>query len=205
MDRKYIGAIFIVLGLIILALIIYFIFFFDFSPKTTQTPAETNIQNTLPAVNNNPVANVPAKKITIVKTSVKFSQQELKEMDLKNLAGSFTERFGTYSNQSPMTNVTDLKVFMSQKMQAWADDFVAQESRKSSSDIYYGITTKAVVEEVKSYNDNEGQAQIVVKTQRREATGSSNNVSYLQQDIIVNFVKENGAWKVDSAYWQENS
>jgi len=204
MDRKYIGAIFIALGLIFLALIVYFIFFYDFSPKTAEKPVENNIQNNLPPVNNAAV-NAPVQKATIVKTTVKFNQQELKEMDLKKLAGSFTERFGTYSNQSPLTNVTDLKIFMSQRMQGWADDFVAQEAKKSSSVIYYGITTKAVVEQVKNYDENVGEAQIIVKTQRREATGSMSNVSYLQQDIIVNFVKENGAWKVDSAFWQENS
>jgi hypothetical protein len=204
MDRKYIGAIFIALGLIFLALIIYFIFFYDFSPKTAAIPDQSNIQNSLPAVKNIPAAAL-AKKETAVKTTQTYSQQDLKEMDLKRLAGSFAERFGTYSNQSPLTNVSDLKIFMSRRMQNWADNFIVEESKKSSSPIYYGITTKAVIEEMKTYKESDGEAQVIVKTQRREATGSMNNVSYLQQDIIVNFVKENGAWKVDSAYWRENS
>jgi hypothetical protein len=204
MDRKYYGAIFIALGLIILALIIYFVFFYNFSPKTAEAPVGNNIQNVLPKTKNTPVTT-PAKQESAVKTTVKYSEQDLKEMDLKKLAGSFTERFGTYSNQSPMTNVTDLKVFMSRRMQNWADDFIAQSEKKPATQIYYGITTKAVVEEMKDYKESEGQAQVIVKTQRREATGSISNVSYLQQDIVINFVKENGAWKVDSAYWQENS
>jgi hypothetical protein len=204
MDRKYIGAIFIALGLIFLALIIYFIFFYNFSPKTAEITVENNIQNSLPSVKNIPAA-APAKKEAAVKTTVTYSQQDLKELDLKRLAGSFTERFGTYSNQAPMTNVTDLKVFMSRRMQEWADDFIAQTAKKPSTQIYYGITTKAVVEEMRDYKESEGEAQVIVKTQRREATGSASNVSYIQQDIIVNFVKENGAWKVDSAYWQENT
>jgi hypothetical protein len=202
MNRKYIGGLFIVLGLIILALIIFFIFFYDFGQGPQPTPQAGDNKNTLqtsPDQKKTPAASaqMEAAKKTVI------SRKDMKESDLKRLASSFAERFGTYSNQSDMSNINDLKIFMSQKMQLWADNYIEEQRKKVTPEIYYGITTKAVVGEVKDFSNNEEKAQVLVRTQRKESTGSTNNFSYLQEDLLINFVKENGAWKIDSAFWQK--
>jgi len=71
------------------------------------------------------------------------------------------------------------------------------------SEIYYGITTKAVAQELKEFDEDVGKARVMVKTRRREATISTNNYSNVfSQDIELSFVKENGSWRVDNAFWQ---
>ena len=121
------------------------------------------------------------------------------------MAASFVERFGSYSNQSNYNNINDLKIFMTKNMSNWADKFIKEQREKSQvNDIYYGITTKAVSEKVQEFDEDVGQAEILVSTRRREALGTTNNVSKTyNQNILVTFVKERGSWKVDSAYWQD--
>ena len=122
---------------------------------------------------------------------------------LKRMALSFAERFGSYSNHSNYSNINDLKVFMTKEMQVWADKLVLDmKAKKSQSDIYYGITTKAVLAQEKKFDDDLGQAEFLVKTQRRVSTGDMGNMSITYQDILISFTKESGAWKVNQAVWK---
>ncbi|MBU1684190.1 hypothetical protein KKC56_01865, partial [Patescibacteria group bacterium] len=166
---------------------------------------------------NLPTPQIPAKEVENIETqqvpSVKYvtsdnikNQDQNKETtieDLKRMASAFAERFGSYSNHSDYSNISDLKIFMSNKMQVWADDFIKkQKINQEYSEIYSGITTQAILEEVKQFDVKSGNAEILVKTQRRESKGSINNASAIQQDIIIKFIKENGLWKINSAEWQ---
>ena len=158
------------------------------------------------------VVEKEVKRITInpkdtVKTQEESGAKEDRQFtkeDLSRMAGSFAERFGSYSNQSNFNNIVDLKLFMSERMKEWADNYVgAQRVKETATDIYYGITTKAVAEEIREYDDDSGKASVYVQTRRREATSSTNNTSKVfGQDIIIKFIKEKGAWKVDGANWQ---
>jgi hypothetical protein len=132
-------------------------------------------------------------------------ERQITKEDLKRMAASFTERFGSYSNQSNFSNIIDLKIFMSQDMRKWADQYVSQQRQKKlANNIYYGITTKAIAQEVITLDDDSGQAVILVKTRRREAISSTANVSNVfDQNIIINLTLEGGAWKVSSANWQD--
>ena len=124
--------------------------------------------------------------------------------DLVRMSGSFAERFGSYSNQSNFANILDLKIFMSERMKYWADNFIKDQNSRAQdgADIYYGITTKSIAKELKEFDEDIGLAKILVQTRRREATGASSNYSNIyNQNILITFVKENGAWKVDSAHW----
>ena len=126
------------------------------------------------------------------------------EIYTKQLASIFVERFGSYSNQSSFSNINDLKMLMSKKMQRWAENYVREQKEQAqAADIYYGITTKAVAGEVEEFDDDAGKAVILVRTRRREALGTTVNISNAyNQDALITFVKEDGAWKVDSAVWK---
>ncbi|MFA4941051.1 MAG: hypothetical protein WC582_00430 [Patescibacteria group bacterium] len=192
-------------ALALLGGIFYMVFFYDFTggniffgnnkDDIVQQEAE-NVEEvvTTPVVENN--IQEP------VQTGV--SANEIGAESLKRIAFSFAERFGSYSNHSGYSNVLDLKIFMTKSMQIWADNFVEEAtSKKEYSAIYYGITTKAILAEIQKYDDDAGQADILVKTQRRESTGEIGNASISYQDILISFIQEGGSWKVNKAEWQE--
>ncbi len=218
MSKKIFGIIIVFLGALLLVGLVYFLFLnngnFDkllslFNKEKTAVPAQTETNN-----NIGPEANQPAavKKIIIdnsvdTNTEPKIAQTEstkqIGKNELMRMAASFAERFGSYSNQSNFSNIIDLRMFMSRRMQKWADDYVAQQRLKgAANDIYYGITTKAIGEEVTAYDDHIGQASVAVNTRRREAVNSTGNTEKtFSQDVVINFILENGAWKVDAANW----
>ncbi len=225
MKRKFIGILILLLGAVLMAGIVYVILFGqspinDFLnrfkdeqtitiPPAENTPSSSDNSAIVPAV---PDAAKPARVITVDDTDLsgdKISPQipaknNFDKNDLMRLAASFAERFGSYSNQSNFSNILDLKLFMSQRMKGWADNYVReQRSRPAEQEIYYGITTKAIAEEILAYDDDLGQAVVSVSARRRESTGTTGNTSdTFTQDIKIEFIKEGGSWKADAAFWQ---
>jgi hypothetical protein len=196
--RKIFGIIIIIIGILALVAVIYFMFFY--SPTPTEQPAAGE---KAPVENN--TANLPVteeKKTAVINIIEPPRPEEITADDLKRMAASFAERFGSYSNQANYGNIKDLKIFMSSSMKEWADDYIQKEIAKNADkSIYYGTTTKAAGTEVISFNETAGVAEILVNTQRRTASGVMNNAETSQQDILIKYVKEKGAWKVNSAKW----
>lgn len=208
MNRKLIGILIITSGLIMLVGIVYVIFFHDFSPEEPERQEEVPEISITPPIQEEfiqeEIPTQPAKQEITTPKEKPITQRAVSQKDLERIAASFAERFGSYSNQSNFRNLTDLKIYMSARMKSWVDNYVKTARAKgSTTDIYYGITTKAMTQEVKSFDDDLGEAEILVKTQRREAIGTTANASTFYQDILVNFIKEKGMWKVDNAYWQD--
>ncbi len=223
MNRKAIGIIIIILGFFSLAGIVYFLFLNNLFPSwlnfgrkeivpvTSDATAQNNIAQTPSKIENKEIktitAEIPqnnqAEENTLDDKTVKvYSEKD----DLIRMSASFSERFGSYSNQSNFSNVIDLKMFMTEKMRKWADEYVkSQRVASTDSSIYFGITTKAIKEDLKKYDDDTGYAEVMVSTRRQEARNTRINVSNaFSQNILITFKKENGAWKVDSAYWNES-
>ena len=203
MNKKYVGILIVVAGLLLLIGIIYIIFFHKFVPKEEMKTIEQEAAqstSTLPREGGQTVLQEQGGAV------IKYTpptESEKKQEDLKRMASAFAERFGSFSNQSNYGNIGDLKIFMTSKMRVWADNYVAEAiAKKNDASIYYGITTKAVSMEIKKFDDAGGAAEVLVGTRRREATGTTDNASFFQQDILIIFAKENGAWKVDNAFWQ---
>ncbi len=205
MVRKFLNLIVIIIALVALAGIVYVVFFYDFigkdrvseekkiffPPEEIQEEGETIV-----------LSSENQKGLSTGKREI--SQSEISEENLKRMAASFAERFGSYSNHSNYSNISDLKIFMTNTMQAWADGFVEEiKAKQGSSDIYYGVTTKAVATEVKKFDEGAGQAEILVKTQKRESSGTMDNAAVTYQDILIFFINESNSWKVDKAEWQK--
>lgn len=202
MNKKAIGIIIIILAGLIIIGIIYIIFFYKFS--SSQQGLAVEEQST---TSSQPIKSVEQSiTVPLVNTIIKVApikKTEINQDDLMRMASAFAERFGSFSNQSDYDNVRDLKIFMSAKMQIWADNYISQaQSSHQQSAIYYGVTAKAITTEVKQFNNESGQAEILVKTQKKEAAGVTINSSIFYQDVIIKFIKEKGAWKIDSAIWQ---
>jgi hypothetical protein len=203
-NKKLIGILIVIIGFIALVGFIYFVFFYTPSPNSlSNEEREHQPQPALNQIQEQPAPTSPQRAVINVAEQKPRSNIEVTESDLKRLAASFAERFGSYSNQSNYGNIRDLKIFMTKKMKKWADDFIQKEmAQNKDSAIYYGISTKAVASEVKKFDNDLGQAEILVSTQRREAISSPSNMTSFRQDITINFLKEGGIWKVDSAYWK---
>jgi len=202
MDRRITGVLILLLGLALAGGIIYVLFFYDFNAQPAQTPKSP------PAVTDNKAAGQPPtpaptgeKKIIEVRAPV--APKEVGEEDLKQMAGLFAERFGSYSNQSNYRNLRDLEIFMTAKLAAWAEDFIKKNiESKIDTSIYYGISSKAISMSAKEFNADEGFARIMVGTQRRESLATGANAAGFGQNIEIVFRKQGGIWKVDEANWQ---
>ena len=120
-------------------------------------------------------------------------------LGLKQLAMSYAERYGTYSNDSNFKSLEDLRSLSTSKMQKYIDSIIARGS--SSVTTYDGYSAKALSSDLLKYNDTAGMAEISVKTQRFHYLGDASPVvSY--QSLLLKFIKDGEDWKVDEAKWQ---
>ncbi|MFA5248146.1 MAG: hypothetical protein WC415_02780 [Patescibacteria group bacterium] len=203
-NKKTLWIILAVLVITILAVIVYLLFFFKWPGDSPLNVLVNNmktvnkiVKEALPVDENIKEAKL-AEKDTPAPTN-----EEIDRYTAVKIASSFAERFGSYSNQSDYGNITDLRSLMTKKMQAWADEYVA-DARKNNpyNGSYQGAIAKAVSSEVKSFDAAAGQAEIIISAQRSELSADSIEANVYYEDIIIKMIKEGGTWKIDSAFWQ---
>jgi hypothetical protein len=207
-NRKLLGIIIIILGLLILGLFIYLFFFNqEEAPKVTEDDQKPPLSGQLPddeEAEKEPDITTGDKPRNYQEYDISQEEEhEINEKDLIKIAQSFAERFGSYSNYSNYSNFSDLKIFMTNKMKSWAENYVSDLKLSSQgSNEYFGVTTRAVFSKIKEYNEAASRAVIIVSTNRRESTGQVNEGQAYNQDIEITLKKSGGSWLVDSAYWQ---
>jgi hypothetical protein len=123
--------------------------------------------------------------------------------ELRAVAGTFAERFGSYSNESNFYNIDSSLDLMSDKMKTWANEYKASNQPASNQDPYYGISTKLVSVSVDDYDETLKVATVTVGTQRSEFRINTSNPRIFYQNLVLTFVQEGSKWKVDSATWVE--
>jgi len=201
-QRQKIGLLIILISLLIILAIIYFLFMRGPSVPTispgqpvspiVQLPSEPDSSTTTPS--DRP-RNHQLYDIT------KEEEHQINSSDVAKIADSFAERLGSFSNQSNYSNFEDLNIFMTASMRTWAVGYVDKMRADNPYDgSYYGITTKAVSNKVVSFDDQNGNAEIIVSTQRREVKMDGGEANF-NQDLRLTFVKENNQWLVNGAYW----
>jgi len=186
----------IIIVLILVALALAYWLFL--ASRLREGAGNTNVNAPLP-----PLA-LPSGGTTVSAVVPEVGSAEKLRSDVSRLAAAFAERFGSYSNQGDFENLLDLKSLMTEKMQVWVDNYVA-ESKTNQTDnaVYFGVTTKSVSTEIISLDEAGGEARVKVSTQRREASGTmSDNVRVYYQDLELIFKKVGGEWKVDEAAWK---
>lgn len=114
------------------------------------------------------------------------------------IASLFTERYGSYSNQSNYENLRDLFSQMTSAMQSRTEEFINKNPLRDGD--YSGTTVKTVRTEVKEKTAT--RAQISVYTQRIEATAQSPRArtSYPTAELVL--TKSGLLWLVDSFTWK---
>lgn len=203
-DRKKLGILIIIIGLIIIIAIVYFIFLRKpVAPTTEVIPLENGTTTELPLseqVGTTTPGDAPQDGTYNVAAE---APHKTTGDDLGQQAMSFAARFGSFSNQSNYGNFTDLDIMMTDNMKTWAKEYVSGLKSQKSSSAYYGMVTQALTYEVKKFDDNAGQAEITVGTQRRESTEKINGGESYIQNLDLSLVKVNGDWLFDKAYWQK--
>lgn len=201
MNRRIWGIIIVILALAIIVGIVYVIFFYKFFSPPEQITEPPAVQQAEPLAQ--PIIKEPVEQQTAVQPVSPLKRAEVKQEDLARMAAAFAERFGSYSNQSDYGNIRDLQIFMTAKMKDWAENYIEDaRARKTNTVIYYGIITKFISSEVKQFDQDIGQAEVLVRTQRRESAGVSSNSSTFYQDIIIKYLREKGVWRIDGIDWQ---
>lgn len=186
--------IFSAVAVILVLLIIFISWLFLRSQPTPPTPPVD------PSEINIPVVLPQSSSVKKDEPAVSPSVENL-AANLKSTAASFAERFGSYSNQGNFNNINDLRGVMTLKMNAWADNYIANQ-QSVVDESYFGVTTIAVSTKIITLSEELGQADIVVSTQRQENKGSTVNPRVTYQDIEIELVNTGSGWKVDSAEWQ---
>lgn len=205
MDRKKIGILIIVVGLIIIGLIVYFTFLRKSPIETPIDIIPTDITGQLPSSPEMGTTTPSDKPRNYQQYDISTeAPHKVNGDDLGKISMSFAARFGSFSNQSNYGNFTDLKILMTENMKTWADSYVTDLKKQAqNNNAYYGITTQALTYEVKKFDDASGQAEIVVGTQRRESTEKINGGEPYVQNLTLTLEKVNGEWLFDKAYWEK--
>ena len=115
------------------------------------------------------------------------------------IATTFTEKFGSFSNQGNFENLNDLRSMMTPKMIDWTNNYVRQH-QSEAIDAYYGITTKALLPKIADLQKS--QVTILITTQRQETKNNTLNPQIFYQDLKLQLKKINDNWLVDEAEWQ---
>lgn len=160
--------------------------------------------------NAEPSVNVPAAAVKEAPPAVEepapvpprpATDAESAAAALRTTAILFTERHGTYSARGNFLNITDLYPFMTERMRASSDAFIAEaRARQDREGVgVSGTTTRAL--EVEVVTQTPLGATVLVNTQRTEtALDGRENVTY--QKLELTLVRSGELWKVDSAAWQ---
>jgi hypothetical protein len=204
-NRKILGISLIILGVIIIALIIYFAFFKKApnvtGPEINEASSTAQLQKGIEAGTTTPSDIARNRQEYDIS---KEAAHVFNLSDLEERSKFFAAGFGSYSNQSNYGNFTDFKIYMTDSFSTWTDKYVEDlRAKDQASASYYGIVTYALGTEVKSFNDKVGKAEIIVSTKRIESTAAIGDKAPYLQKITLDFVKVNGDWLVDAAYWEK--
>ena len=127
------------------------------------TNENTNTSNTNTNTNT---ANTNANTNT-VPSNTNTNTGSTPEANLKGVARSFAERFGTYSNHSDFENIEHLIPYMSERMKKWAQKYLDEQREKTvDQSVYYGMITRTMSVKQTSYDSDNGTAEFLVTAQR---------------------------------------
>jgi hypothetical protein len=201
---RNIGLIIVSVGLILLILVIYFTFFYG------SKPIEEPIIDDSPSLD---VGLPDADEPLIIQGDrprglkvYDISQEEEHVAgieDVLKLAMSFTERIGSFSNQSDYRNITDAQLFMTNSLREWSKSYINRLKAENPVDSFYSISTSSLSTKTIKYNESSGEAEVMVTTHRSENKEDVSGENTWQEDLLLELKKENDIWKVNAIYWQD--
>lgn len=183
-----------IIGLIvlILLLLLFFALRFLFSSSDSEPVNDTVVEEVVEQ-EPDPVPERP----TISEQELEVEREERNtSSSVISLSKTFVERFGSYSNEANFANLEDVLPLMSREYAAETEAFLVTAVEPET---FYSISTAVITVDVEAQTETE--ARVRLTTQREEAIESPRDSEVKFQDILLTFVKEAGAWKIDSATW----
>jgi hypothetical protein len=184
----------VVIGIVVIAAVV--LGFLYFTRQEAPEPEQPIVNETQPPPRQ-PIQTGPEQRPEL--NLPELSPEEKSKEQIQTLARIFAERYGSFSNQGNFQNLSGIEELLTENMKSYVKNQKAQLAEKYPADgEYYGVTTVAPI--VRTLNFTENSATILVITQRRETR--DNETRNFDQEIKVEFKKQNGEWLIDGAYWQ---
>lgn len=149
---------------------------------------------TAPQVNEK-VTLTPQKQVVTTNVNTGTAPLSEGELEIRNLARNFAERYGSFSTESDYQNLVDLLPRVTAQLRA---EFERMRAVEINSAEFKGYSTKVIAITINSLTN--AQAAVVVSTQRVE-TNHNLQESVFYQDLELTMVREGEFWFVDSATW----
>jgi hypothetical protein len=148
-----------------------------------------------------PVTEIPVSDERVTETPIEKQKAEEREItsNVQTLGKTFTERYGSYSNEAEFQNLRDLYPLMTQEFVAETERFIDETTIPEN---YYGVTTRVITVTVDEHDEEAGVASLTINTQREEAIDSPQNVNVRYQEIVVDFEFVSGTWMISNAQWK---
>lgn len=181
--------IFIISGLIALAVIIGLILWWFLSSRVQ--PGDQEIEP-LPTINQvNPALPAAPEQAS----TARAEQEKNFPLGLRQLAMSFAERYGSYSSDEQIQNLRDLEPFMTANLKSR----IYNDLDVPAAGAFIGYSTKALSMELVDNGGN--SAKMIVGVQRTQTAGNQIQ-SVFNDSLALTAVKVGTEWKIDSVQWQ---
>lgn len=183
------------IALLMIAFIVWWQFFRTESTDVninTSTNTNTNTQQVLINVSN---INSGLTEPTEV--------NEDTDLSARRLAGIFAERFGSYNTETEFQNTVDLKIYMTDSMKQWADNFINTQKSSQATNVYYSVITKVL--STKILSESETDTTIELLTQRTENGDNFEADNTFNQSIELELNYINDVWLVNKVTWGDKS
>lgn len=183
----------LVVLMVVFVLMVAILFWYLFRPK----PAPRAV--VVPVVAEEPLPSAQTKPTATQIKTAKEQEERIASASLQSASKTFAERYGSYSTEANFANLTDVLPLMTKEYAAKTEAYVASATAPTD---YYGVTTRVITVTVDAEDETAGTARVTLTTQREETSGNVQNVRVKYQDLVLNFAKESGEWKVSLATWE---
>lgn len=134
--------------------------------------------------------------VVLPATPERIQQEESYSLGLKQLAMSFAERYGSYSTDEPVANLSDLQPFMT----ASFAQTVVGKNQLSEITNFVGFSTKALTADLLEVTAT--RAVVIVGVQRTQDFDNGQDSKIFYAKLKLSAIKEGVEWKINEAQWQ---
>ncbi len=120
------------------------------------------------------------------------------EESIIRLAKSFTQRFGSFSNDTDYENIELSRPFMTEDMINRTNALIIPQDDNAE---FYSISTQSIDVDIVDFGEGATGATIEVGTRRTERKGLDNPVKF-SQTARLELKKISNQWKVDKFTWK---
>lgn len=174
----------IIVGLVIVLISLYFLFF----KAKPEVPEDIILPDGAVDTSTTGISTTPT-----VPTIVPLTAEQKEELYARQTARTFVERFNSYSNQNGNSHITDVLSLATDEMAQWLNNQVLDGSND-----YFGVTTVVVASRVESIASLSASVGVDVQQVTTDKTGEHT----LQRSGRVDLLKINNIWKVDGWFWE---